>query len=117
MTSEIPPADGIEGLVAWVSGVARDSVPTLAEVMAAKPMTRLPGGGLVPAGMPIVSGDPDADRDSGQAAELATLVRDMDGFAEEVMLNDLDGMARVLADQWQAIRKITQSNQPQGEQS
>src|SRR5688572_17023800 len=94
------------------AATSRDNIPTLAEVMALKPMRVIDGGGLVPAGMPIVSGDPDGDRDSAQAAELARLVRDMDGFAEEVICNDLDGMARVLADQWQAIRRITQSNQP-----
>jgi hypothetical protein len=94
------------------AAIARDNIPTLAEVMAAKPMRVIDGGGLVPAGMPIVSGDPDGDRDSAQAAELARLVKDMDGLADEVIFNGLDGMALVLATQWQAIRKITQSNQP-----
>jgi hypothetical protein len=41
--------------------------------------------------------------------DLAVLIEDMDVYAEEVIFNDMDGMARVLADQWQAIRRIGQS--------
>lgn len=56
----------------------------------------------------------DGDRDSGQAARLAELVKDMDAvcaeiLAREVMSGDLE--LRAVARRWQAIRKITQSNQ------
>lgn len=95
-----------------VANIRRDNIPTLAEVKAAVPMVTTAEGTLVPTNFPDLA-DPD-DRDSGQAAELAELVRQMDDLAREVVFNDLDGMARVLADQWQKIRKITQSNQPKG---
>lgn len=92
----------------------RDAVPTLPEVMAAMPMRTLPEGGLVPADMPLVSGDPDGDRDSVQAAELARLVRDMDVMCDAVIGAYSRGAAVRLASQWQAIRRITQANQPTG---
>jgi hypothetical protein len=89
--------------------------PSLDELKAGSDMVTGPDGALMPKvladrgqrGWDGADGAP-ADRDSGEAAKLAGLVRDMDGFADEVIFNDLDGMARVLADQWQAIRKITQ---------
>lgn len=97
------------------AAMRRESVPTLAEVMAASPMVTVDQpdgeGGLAPARLPSFGWAADGDRDSTQAAELAELVRKMDVMCEHVMTVHIPGAALKLAAQWQAIRKITQSNQ------
>lgn len=98
------------------ASVARDNIPTLAEVKAAVPMVGLSDGGLVPGGWPVLA-DPDTDRDSGEAAELADLVRHMDVMCEHIVVVHIPGAALKLATQWQKIRKITQSNQPKADGS
>lgn len=119
----------LQGEVPWVMGgnptpdeVAaqmaaerRDAVPTLAEIKAAMPMVAVEQpdgeGGIAPAKLPDFGWAADGDRDSTQAAELAELVRQMDIMCEHVMTAHIPGAALKLAGQWQAIRKITQSNQ------
>lgn len=56
----------------------------------------------------------DGDRDSGQAARLAELVREMDAACAEILAREVSSgqlELRAVARRWQAIRKITQSNQ------
>ena len=96
-----------------VVNMRRDNIPTLAEVKAAMPMATTPQGALVPGNFPALA-DPD-DRDSAEAAELARLVKDMDVMCDHVVTVHIPGAALKLAQQWQAIRKITQSNQPKAE--
>lgn len=109
-------------VAAQIAAERRDSIPTLAEVKAITAMVKLPGGGIAPAKLPDFgwAADVDGDRDSTQAAELAELVRQMDIMCDHVMVVHLPGAALKLAAQWQAIRKITQSNQAprtEGEQA
>lgn len=87
----------------------RDAIPTLAEVKAAGPMVTVDGQGIAPAKLPGF-GWQQEDRDSADAARLAELVRGMDVMCEHVMTVHIPGAALKLAAQWQAIRKITQSN-------
>lgn len=95
----------------------RQSVPTFDELSKAHPLTRMPDGALMPQVL-VARGDAgwdgDGDRDSEQAARLAELVRDMDVMCRVVVESHVPGAAFKLAMQWQAIRAITQSNQPTG---
>ena len=114
------PVEGIKELTGFVAAIARDNVPTLAEVMAAKPLILTGQGALIPEVFPAVSGEPGEDRDSAQAAELARLVKHMDDAVKawdesSLTYPDQDDLLSVIIDlteTWQAIRKITQSNQP-----
>lgn len=102
-------------VAAQLAAERRDNIPTLAEVKAAMPMVTRPDGALAPAKLPEFGWAGDGDRDSAQAAQLAILVRDMDDMARELIEGGAAYTARQFADQWQAIRKITQSNQTAGE--
>lgn len=91
----------------------RDAIPTLAEVMAADTWVTRPGGAVVPQRLNRDSGwGDDADRDSDAAAELARLVKVMDGLADDLLMGKVGhGVAAAkLASTWQAIRKITREN-------
>lgn len=61
--------------------------------------------------------DRDSDRDSRQAAKLAVLVAKLDSMARVWLAGSADqsvslALADDMANTWQAIRKITQGNQP-----
>lgn len=105
--------EGIGGLEAFIAAMARENVPTLGEVKAAMPMVTNASGGLVPERLADRDdqgwGD-DANRDSGAAAELATLVRQMDQMTDDVLHQRQAYSAVRLANQWAAIRKITREN-------
>jgi hypothetical protein len=89
--------------------------PSLDELKADSDMVTGPDGALMPKvladrgqrGWDGADGAP-ADRDSGEAAKLAGLVRDMDTMCAHVVATQIPGAALKLANQWQAIRKITQ---------
>lgn len=97
------------------AAMRRESLPTLAEVMAASPMVTVDQpdgeGGLAPARLPSFGWAADGDRDSAQAAQLAILVKSMDDMSDDLITGRATYSAQQFADQWQSIRKITQSNQ------
>lgn len=93
-------------------GARRATVQPLAELMAEVPMVTGPDGALLPPKV-AARGDrgwdgSDTDRDSDVAARLAVLVKDMDRMCALVTaLDTATPDARVLAEQWQAIRALT----------
>lgn len=92
------------------------TVPTLGELVAenAMNMVATETGALVPAVLAARGDDGwefDSDRDSEKAARLAGLVKDMDIMCEHVVAAHIPGAALKLAEQWQAIRRITQGGQ------
>lgn len=100
-------------MVGFVAALGRDNVPTLDEVKAASPMVEQASGALVPPRLADRGGrgwGDDADRDSASAAELARLVSQLDQMADDVVHGRQAYSAVRLANQWQAIRKITRDN-------
>lgn len=107
------PAEGLAELMGFVAATSRDAIPTLEEVKAASPMVDGPTGALVPERLADRDGrgwGDDADRDSASAAELARLVSQLDQMADDVVHGRQAYSAIRLANQWQAIRKITRGN-------
>lgn len=91
-----------------------DRQPSLGELKAASDMVATADGALMPARL-AARGErgwdgADANRDSGDSAKLATLVRQMDQMADDVVNERQAYSAIRLANHWQAIRKITRDN-------
>ena len=109
-----------QGTHDYLAAQRREAQLTLPELEALTPMRRQADGALMPEKL-VARGDAgwefDVDRDSAMAARLATLVKVMDGICADIVSGEINAdaaTARHLARQWQAIREITQGNQPEG---
>lgn len=103
-----------DATTASLAAQRRESIPTLAEAMAAMPQVTQADGATMPPKL-ADRGDrgwdgADANRDSHDTVRLAKLVRQMDQMAEDVRMGRQAYSAVRLANTWHAIRLITQSN-------